>query len=585
MNHWTITTWAALSAAGIASAQSYIQQGNVLDANPMVGSAGLNTATPVYNPNAANRIISGNVTGGASFRGFSPIRSTNSLFLGSSGWGAPLAGVGAGSSLFGSTPVLSSSFNIPSANLSDFTRDSTAVSDLSRRGMVGGSQAYYPTASTVANVGAIVRGLNRPGSSEYLSPYMTPPNPAMSRGASPLLPDDLSGRGRLLNVPTTVVRADTGQPVGGPVNPRLLASPLFAGVREVPLNALSAEVLRGQGGMAASDSYMDARARGSQRLDGRVEDSALRFGADRGSPLDRMLAGRLTDGSMKAPDSAVRDVEQFNLDTGPKAAANTARTDRLSGTGDIYGSMLAATGQMSRDEPARGSLIVGQGGEGAEAASPGGSLVRNLNPAGGQPEGEAEESAAAEPDQQQRAILAVPLRSFAGTEESAVNRYLADAEAHLHAGDYYRAAGSYDLARTVDPTNPLPLVGRSLALLAAGDYLSSASSLFSGIARFESLAHFQVDLKAFIPDVVALDRRRADLERWLEKTLDARLEFLLGFAEYSSDLKDLGITHMDQAAGKLPDQPALRRYVDALKGRPVTVEPPTDLGDRGTGPR
>src|SRR5687768_1452740 len=59
-----------------------IQGGNVLDANPQLGSAGINSGSRQYNNNnMGNRIVSGNVTGGVAFRGFSPIRDPNSLFI------------------------------------------------------------------------------------------------------------------------------------------------------------------------------------------------------------------------------------------------------------------------------------------------------------------------------------------------------------------------------------------------------------------------------------------------------------------------------------------------------------------------
>ena len=164
-----------------------------------------------------------------------------------------------------------------------------------------------------------------------------------------------------------------------------------------------------------------------------------------------------------------------------------------------------------------------------------------------------------------------PLKTFVGTESSEVNRHMAYAEEAMKAGRYYRAAEGYDLARMVSPDNPLPALGRCMAFMAAGDYVSSAVSLFDAIRLFDSLSTFDVDLKAFLPDLKALDSRRADMERLLQVRDDGRMRFLLGFAEYNSGLKELGLTNMDRASQVLKDTDAdlsvVRRFVEGLRAR------------------
>ena len=44
------------------------------------------------------------------------------------------------------------------------------------------------------------------------------------------------------------------------------------------------------------------------------------------------------------------------------------------------------------------------------------------------------------------------------------------------------------MARMLDANNPLPLLGRAVSLLAAGDYMSSSTNLFQAIRLFEALA-------------------------------------------------------------------------------------------------
>jgi hypothetical protein len=147
----------------------------------------------------------------------------------------------------------------------------------------------------------------------------------------------------------------------------------------------------------------------------------------------------------------------------------------------------------------------------------------------------------------------------------------------MEAGQYYKAAGMYDFARAVDLRNPLPLLGRSMALLAAGDYLASSNNLFQAIQLFDPLGYFRVDLASFVPDLSVLDSRRADLERQLESFDDFRLRFLLGWAEYCSGLEELGLSNLEKAAEAAPESlTSVRRFVDNLKSRTLGPTPPAE---------
>jgi tetratricopeptide (TPR) repeat protein len=207
----------------------------------------------------------------------------------------------------------------------------------------------------------------------------------------------------------------------------------------------------------------------------------------------------------------------------------------------------------------------------AEKRAEGATLLRPLQPA--QPP--TESTQAPPPTHPGRLrVEPEPLRSFVGTEKSALNRYLGQAEAALRSGQYYKAQGLYDIARTIDPGNPLPLLGRAIALLAAGEYVSSAESLFRAIELYEDLSQFPVELTSFLPDVKMLDRRRADLEQRLQSQENHRLRFLLGYAEYTSGLQKLGLANMQRAAGEAPAElDHLRRFVAALEARTAAARP------------
>ena len=154
--------------AGDANAQ--IQQrsdGRLRDANPMVGSAGINPLAP-RQPINPNLIVSGNVTGGQTFRGFSPIRDSSQFYvnLPSSGTELFTSYTSGGGAAFA---------RLPSAALSDFTRDTVNVQDvLGGVNVLYQPRPYFSTAQTIVNTGAIVGGLNLPGTSVPRSSYELP---------------------------------------------------------------------------------------------------------------------------------------------------------------------------------------------------------------------------------------------------------------------------------------------------------------------------------------------------------------------------------------------------------------------------
>ena len=112
-----------LPAVGISLGQQYISQdGHALDANPRIGSMGIN-------PNARldslmprlNLYLTGNVRGGAGFQGFIPYRSVGEFSTG-----------------------------LGSDTLSGFRRDSVAIADLGR-GITAGQPYFDPSRSAFLN--------------------------------------------------------------------------------------------------------------------------------------------------------------------------------------------------------------------------------------------------------------------------------------------------------------------------------------------------------------------------------------------------------------------------------------------------
>ena len=521
--HVTIGLAGWLAAASVALAQFQVQGGNALDANRRVGSGGLNSAGRADQINSGNRYIQGNVTGGQAFRGYSPIRDASSLFLGSPNTSGNIPGLTGVTGVGGN---YGSQYYLPSDRLTSFRRDSFSAADAqyfrTRSAQVG--SPYYSHTSTVASTGDIVRGANQPGTSQFMSPYQVPR--AETRLVNPIEGDSA----RLLNRPLTVqpllVRAPGTTPN---INPRLQASPLFAGMQRIPVGQLAeqaenaASTQRNGPGQGRPGRPLDLRPDGSGALDLRVGDTRSRGPVDTTATgaMERLLTG------LPGPRDGQPGQTPAQPDQRPGGLLGNLRSAQDSGT--LRQPMAGAT-------PEQAPQILEQ-------------------PSGGRAaEGWAEMSG--------------PLRSFAGPEDSAAATQLKQGEKLLKDGQYYKAAVAFQVAAIINPEDPRPGVGRAMALLAAGDFVTSTNMLFTALNSHEELSGVELDLTAFIPDLRHLDRRRAELEQRLTTFEDFRLRFLLGWAEYHSGMPEPGLANMQRAAAQVPEKfEGVRQYVRRLQIR------------------
>jgi tetratricopeptide (TPR) repeat protein len=168
-------------------------------------------------------------------------------------------------------------------------------------------------------------------------------------------------------------------------------------------------------------------------------------------------------------------------------------------------------------------------------------------------------------------------------------QYFKAGQEYLKQGKYYRAVDAYTLA-SVYKAGPagslgqheaaaLVYAGKSLALFAAGEYISSALFLGRALqAEQLSVANFQFSIPKD-----KLDSRIADAEECLrlcretgQQTTVGDLQFLLGYVYLRTGrLADAKRT-IDEAYKKLPDSPAviaLKRAIDsAAAGTQPTIK-------------
>jgi tetratricopeptide (TPR) repeat protein len=147
------------------------------------------------------------------------------------------------------------------------------------------------------------------------------------------------------------------------------------------------------------------------------------------------------------------------------------------------------------------------------------------------------------------------LESLSGAK---FNQHMRDAEEHLKAGRYYRAAGCFSMASVYQSDNPLALAGRGHALFAAGEYVSGALFLSRALAVSPEYLLMEVDLATILGGENKLATRIADIEQWLARSGSSQLQFLLGYVYYRTGRLLKAKQVIDAAYEKTPESPAVQ---------------------------
>lgn len=155
-------------------------------------------------------------------------------------------------------------------------------------------------------------------------------------------------------------------------------------------------------------------------------------------------------------------------------------------------------------------------------------------------------------------------KTFASFAEDKFNRHMRAAEEYLKRGRYYRAADAYTLAAIYKPDDPLAYAGKSHALFAAGEYMSSALFLSRALEIFPEYAQFKIDLVAMVGDKDKLESRLANVEEWLDESNAAELQFLLGYVYYQIGRQEEAEKMIHEAAERMPESPAVAALKKAV---------------------
>jgi hypothetical protein len=162
-------------------------------------------------------------------------------------------------------------------------------------------------------------------------------------------------------------------------------------------------------------------------------------------------------------------------------------------------------------------------------------------------------------------------KSFAAVSDDKFNRHIRTAEGYMKHGRFYRAADAYTLAIVYKPTDPLGYAGKSQALFAAGEYMSSALFLARALEVFPEYAKLRIDLVGMIGDKDALENRILEAKEWRDISKSAELEFLLSYVYYQMDRLEFARRAIESAAKKMPDSQtiaAMKKAIDERTANP-----------------
>lgn len=519
--------------------------GRALDSNPASGSSRFNLTRPgTFDAGArSNAIITGNVTGLNYFHGGSPLINNNQFRE-----------------------------SLPSGELGGFRAQSVGLDDvLNNRTRSGGF--YFDRSQTVTDAGYIRSGLNQPGSSFLPSPNTPPPQNFTTDNSSAYLLQRLPNPSdRRVSIPRPKLEPGMKQTqtVGSLDNKSTaidltpyqsaVGSSIFGTPTPPVRPALTGGLVSDR--VDQTDNLKDLASRALaddpslRRVDSSAN-SAVLFGDEsiEGAADERLTPAAATTLSQEplAPETPSAPLT-FPLER-PADLGQDRFADLYNAVG-VAGSLGITNLAFEAEEQAIGEIAETETAEVGKVRIPG-SLMRDT----GTGLKELSETAKWASD-----VIDEPLRTFAGKYKNKLNDYMLAGEEELHRGQYYSAARYFELANSIDPMNPLPLLSRGHALAAAGDYRSAVRYITLGIERFPQIAAFRIDLPALLgrPDV--FDIRRADLEDKLAVGENRELRFLLGYLELYSGLPDEGIQNLRIAAKASPPDSIIGMFVDLILG-------------------
>jgi hypothetical protein len=136
--------------------------------------------------------------------------------------------------------------------------------------------------------------------------------------------------------------------------------------------------------------------------------------------------------------------------------------------------------------------------------------------------------------------------------EDKYNQYLITAGGLLKQGEFYKAADAFTWASLYKPVEPAGYVGKSIALFAAGEYVTASRLVAAGLKLSPDYAKTNLDIADMLGDKEKLETRIADLEKYSKTSGAGELYYLLAFVQYKTGQSQKAADSIDIAENKLP---------------------------------
>ena len=421
--------------------------------------------------------------------------------------------------------------DLPSAGLDDFIRSSIGVGQLSA-GRSYGPATYLSPNQTAMGVAGIVNRLNRPGTSVPRATYVSP-----------------SQAKKLYDSAMAAYR-----PIASDVGNRLRVSPLIRPLispsRTPSLNRLNKAPVAEMGAFRPEVNPLFGLLRSQEDLQ------------DSHPPEEMQQApGQQRDGDRVGSRISATSDESQEPSRPPEALPTPGQ--------DVFLDMLIRLREIRyRTDEDRESPIPGEIRQHSLAAESG---------------APASEDSGDGPDKEKTGLSAeqvagqVVIHTLAGINRDQFNEHMTEAEKALANGAYYDAATHYDIARILDRSNPLALVGTTLALFAADEPRSSAFHLRRGFEQFPPLIETRVDINKLLNGRV-VDSRITELERRLagkSSPSDVSLFCLAAFVRSSMGQPDKAAEHAKRLKALAGDDKLYQAYAERLLGQGALQVPGT----------
>jgi hypothetical protein len=144
------------------------------------------------------------------------------------------------------------------------------------------------------------------------------------------------------------------------------------------------------------------------------------------------------------------------------------------------------------------------------------------------------------------------------------DRLMQSAQADMHQGSYQRAAESFALAAVYNPRDVRPTLGRSHALLAAGEFPNSAFCLAKALELDPRTTLAKSDLVEAVGGPDQFVRQVTRLEDLAKTNSAPGLQLLLAYIYQQSDRPEEAKAALQAARQGLPSSPSLDRLEAAL---------------------